>query len=345
MTKKYNVMSLFSGCGGMDYGLEGDFTIFGEHYPENPFTTTFSNDISAPACETLAYNLPHITPHVGSIVDVPESAFPKNVDVVTGGFPCQTFSHAGKREGLDSERGQLYKQMKRVIETTRPKMFIAENVDGLRTSKHGDDSTALDHIVEEFSNVGYDVAYRVLKAIDYGVPQTRVRIIIIGVDKKFGVESILYPQPTHGPGLLPYRTAYDAIEDLWPILDDESAPANHTVKDYSKGKFYPGKMMQGNNQIVKDKPSPTIRAEHHGNIEAHYNTTDGALPAPDYSNVRRLTVRECARLQAFPDSFVFPCSASQAYRQIGNAVPPVLAWHIGAAVAQQLDSLTVSPHH
>lgn len=343
MREKFRVVSLFSGCGGMDYGLEGGFEIFGQKYPKNPFTTVFSNDINAFACETLAYNLPHISPVVGSIADVPDSALPSKVDVVTGGFPCQTFSHSGKREGLESERGQLYRQMKRVVEVTRPKMFIAENVDGLRTSTRGADTTALDHIVAEFEQSGYDVAYQVLKAVDYGVPQTRVRVIIIGVDKKYGVDKVEYPAPTHGTAapLLPYRTAHDSIGDLWSHLGDGTV-ANHAVQDYSKGKFYPGKTMQGNNQIAKDKPAPTIRAEHHGNIEAHYNTTDGKPASPDFSNVRRLSVRECARIQTFPDSFVFPCSASQAYRQIGNAVPPVLAWHIGRAVARQLNNLTAA---
>ena len=238
--------------------------------------------------------------------------------------------------------------MLRVVNIVRPTFFVAENVDGLRTTQHKEQGTALDHIIQEFSNSGYNVCYKVLKTTDYGIPQTRVRIIIVGVkidavktdSAKTAVTArtapnFIFPPVTHGNGLRPYRTSYDAIEDLWG-LEGSTTIRNHSVKDYSKAKFRPGKKMQGNNQIFKDKPAPTIRAEHHGNIEGHYNTVDGKPLASDMSNIRRLSVRECARIQSFPDNFIFPSSASQAYRQIGNAVPPVLAWHIAQAVAQQL---------
>lgn len=326
----------------MDLGFEGGFTVYGQKYSRNPFSTVYANDISEPACATLAKNF-HVTPHVGSIADV-DFASLSHTDVVTGGFPCQTFSHAGKREGLDSERGQLYKQMKNVIEAVRPKIFVAENVDGLRTSKSANDTSALDIIVDEFRDSGYDVTYQVLKAVDYGVPQTRVRIIIIGVDQAYQVQDILYPASTHGgEGQPAVRTAEDGIEDLWEYYTDDTV-MNHGVRNTSQAKFYPGRTMQGNNLISADRPSPTIRAEHHGNIEGHYRTLDGRKVAEDYSNVRRLSVRECARLQSFPDSFLFPVSASSAYRQIGNAVPPVLAWHIAQGVGQMLDSFTLPEH-
>ncbi len=114
-----------------------------------------------------------------------------------------------------------------------------------------------------------------------------------------------YPQATHG-NTLPLITAKDAIDDLWDVLDKTDIP-NHTIKDYSKAKFYPGKKMQGNCQISADKPSPTIRAEHHGNIEGHYKSYN-EKNKEDMLSWRRLSVRECARLQSFPDNFVFPTS-------------------------------------
>lgn len=335
-TEPYKVLSLFCGCGGMDYGFEGGFQIYGQEYSKNPFETVYANDINKYALETFKSNFT-VEPHLGDIAHITEDSFPP-VDVVVGGFPCQTFSHAGKREGLNSPRGQLYKQMKRVIETIRPKVFVAENVDGLRTSRTGKDGSALELIIKEFQETGYDVTYRILKAVDYGIPQTRIRIIIIGVDSKYHIPAILYPAATHGEGLLPYRTAFNAIEDLWTTYHDDDGP-NHGKGNTSQAKFYPGKRMQGNCCIVKDLPSPTIRAEHHGNIEGHYRTLDGKPLNDDYSNARRLSVRECARLQSFPDNFVFPVSAAQAYKQIGNAVPPVLAWHIAQGVATMLNQV------
>lgn len=332
----YKAISLFCGCGGMDLGFEGGFRIYGQDYEKNPFKTVYANDINKYALKTFETNF-KIKPHLGDITTVEESSFPE-VDVVLGGFPCQTFSHAGKREGLNSPRGQLYKQMKRVVETVKPKIFIAENVDGIRTSRASVDDTALNLIVREFQEIGYDVTYKVLKAVDYGVPQTRVRVIIIGVDSRYSLPAILYPAPTHGEGLLPYRTAFDTIDDLWEAYNEETVP-QHGKAYTSQAKFYPGRRMQGNVCISGDAPSPTIRAEHHGNIEGHYRTVDGKPLAADYSNARRLSVRECARIQSFPDSFFFPVSAAQAYKQIGNAVPPVLAWHIAQGTATMLEQI------
>ena len=133
-----------------------------------------------------------------------------------------------------------------------------------------------------------------------------------------------------------WRTAQDGIDDLWDRVNDPSIP-NHTLKDISKAKFYHGKKMQGNNRISAERPSPTIRAEHHGNIEAHYRTI--LEDENDMSGWRRLSVRECARLQSFPDTFNFVTSASSAYKAVGNAVPPVMAWHIARSVYHTLHNL------
>lgn len=331
MNKTFNVLSLFSGCGGMDLGFKGDFNIFGEHYAKNPFNIIYANDIEPQACNTYEYNFKH-TPHCGDVREIDVTKLP-NADIVIGGFPCQDFSLAGKRKGLDAERGRLYQSMKKVIEQLKPIAFVAENVDGIRISKNNTDTSALDIILDDFRNVGYNVVYKALNAADYGVPQNRTRIIIVGIrndiDKK-----MIYPIPTYGINNKSFRTAKDAIDDLWDKIDKTDIP-NHTSKDYSKAKFYPGKKLQGNNRIMADKPSPTIRAEHHGNIEGHYRSIN---PNDDLNvqNWRRLSVRECARLQSFPDDFVFPCAASTAYKEIGNAVPPILAWNIANSLYNSL---------
>jgi len=329
------VASLFSGCGGMDLGFRGDFEVFNRYYEKNNFEIVFANDIMKPACETYEYNFKH-KPVCGDIKDIDIKEIPK-VDVVIGGFPCQDFSHAGKRKGLTSDRGKLYLEMKDVIEHIRPKAFVAENVDGIRTSKKGTDTSALDEIIDDFKSLGYRVVYRVLNSADYGVPQARIRVIIIGIREDLN-KVIYYPKPTNSKEGIenPWMTAKEGIDDLWDKIGSTEV-FNHTDKDYSKAKFYPGKKMQGNYQIKADRPSNTIRAEHHGNIEAHYRTNNISDP-DDMMSWRRLSVRECARLQSFPDNFIYPCSASQAYKQVGNAVPPVLAWHVGRALYYTLNN-------
>ncbi len=327
--KTLKILSLFSGCGGMDLGFCGGFSVFGKKYEKNPYEIVFSNDIKERACQTYAYNFSHL-PLTGDIKDLDYSVLP-SADIVIGGFPCQDFSLAGKRKGLSADRGRLYLEMKKVIEHCKPLAFVAENVDGIRRTSKGDDASALEIILDDFRSIGYNVAYKALNAADYGVPQNRVRIIIIGVRNDLNKE-IKYPAANKTPPM----TAKEAIDDLWNLIDKTDIK-NHTSKDYSKAKFYPGKTMQGNCQIKADKPAPTIRSEHHGNIEGHYRTNNISDPT-DVTGWRRLSVRECARLQSFPDSFVFPVASSDAYKQIGNAVPPLLAWHIARALYISLNS-------
>jgi DNA (cytosine-5)-methyltransferase 1 len=328
IAKQLKVISLFSGCGGMDLGFCGDFNIRGFHFEKNPYEILFSNDIVQKACDTYSHNFKH-NAYCCDIKELDYSILPE-ADIVIGGFPCQDFSLAGKRKGLDADRGRLYLEMKKVIEYIHPMAFVAENVDGIRKSKAGDDTSALDIILDDFRSLGYNVVYRALNAADYGVPQNRVRIIIVGIRNDLN-KKMKYPLPTNGENSdQPWITAKDAIDDLWDMIDKTSI-TNHTSKDYSKAKFYPGKTMQGNCRIKANKPAPTIRSEHHGNIEGHYRTNNPKVP-DDMTGWRRLSVRECARLQTFPDDFEFPVSSSDAYKQIGNAVPPVLAWHIARAL-------------
>ncbi len=326
--KSLKVISLFSGCGGMDLGFRGEFDIFGKHFAKNPYDIVFANDIVQRACDTYEHNFNHKS-HCADIRELDYSLLPE-ADIVIGGFPCQDFSLSGKRKGLSADRGRLYLEMKKVIEHTKPMAFIAENVDGIRRNKSGDDTSALDVILDDFRSLGYTVVYKPLNAADFGVPQNRIRVIIAGIRNDIDKE-MKYPAETHGDTAeLSHITAKDAIDDLWNMIDNTEIK-NHTSRDYSRAKFYPGKTMQGNCQIKADRPAPTIRSEHHGNIEGHYRTSKPETP-DDVSGWRRLSVRECARLQSFPDSFEFPVSPSDAYKQIGNAVPPILAWHIARAL-------------
>lgn len=329
------VISLFSGCGGMDLGFTGGFSSLNNFYPKQPFDIIFANDVFDKACQTYQYNFNHNI-LCEDISNIDDNDIPK-ADIVIGGFPCQDFSLAGKRKGLESERGKLYLQMKRVIQLATPRAFVAENVDGIRKTKGNTSNTsALDTIVKDFSDIGYNVVYQVLNASHYGVAQNRIRVIIVGIRKDIN-KKMYYPKPLFGKlsdDNNPVITSKQAIDDLWELLDNNNINS-HSKNHYSKAKFYPNKKLQGNCKINANKPAPTIRAEHHGNIEAHYRSTNEQNP-DDMQYWRRLTVRECARLQSFPDNFIFPTSTSSSYVQVGNAVPPTMAWHIANALYQSV---------
>lgn len=408
-----NVLSLFSGCGGMDLGFEGGFQVLREsinpringhwnarkendrwvYLPKTRFHTVFADDIRPDAKRAWTeyfskYGIPASDYHDQSIVDLVKlqksnqhAIFPTHVDVVTGGFPCQDFSVAGKRKGFDSDkshtgekreddvpsiesRGQLYMWMREVIGLTRPKVFVAENVKGLTNLKD------VKEIIErDFASVcdgGYIVVpARVLLAANYGVPQSRERVIFLGfrkADLKPEAEKALreqtiaseydpYPIETHAEhpekkgNLLPFVTLRSVFSDL-PEPQDAT---DVDQKKYSKAK-YMGKHCQGQSEVNLEGIGPTIRSEHHGNIEYRRLSKEHGGEHADELNSgleeRRLTIRECARIQTFPDDYKFVLPATQeekgtspsdAYRLIGNAVPPLLAYHIAKRIEDNWD--------
>ncbi len=409
--KRINVLSLFSGCGGMDLGFEGGFLVHKQCINEvlNPefiqeiasenwirlrktsFQTVFANDILKEARTAwihhftkLGYDATNIC-RPESIVDLVKlhkkgfNVFPKNIDIVTGGFPCQDFSVAGKRKGFKSDkdhncnsivgevaseetRGKLYFWMKEVIEITKPKIFIAENVKGL--TNLGD---VKDIIQNDFSSAdgnGYIVLTpKVLHAADYGVPQSRERVIFIGIRKDYLNKKALnaltqkdipneynpYPPITHNFHIKDERLKpFQTLSNIFEGLQEPQESDDLSQKFYSKAK-YMGKHCQGQNEILLDNIGPTIRSEHHGNIEyRRLSKEHGGKYLEELKNglqERRLTPRECALIQTFPPDFEFvfykqystnfAVSPSGAYKIIGNAVPPLLAYHI----ARRIESL------
>jgi DNA (cytosine-5)-methyltransferase 1 len=305
----HNVVSLFSGCGGMDLGFKGGFTFLGNRYKRLPFKITWACELNEAACRTYRQN---VSKHIrqGDIWELMNS-LPQQADVVVGGFPCQDISVNGKGAGIAGKRSGLYRAMVEVVERTRPKIFVAENVKGLLMRHHAD---ALKKVLDDFRAIGYDVTYQLYHAADYGVPQTRERVIIVGTLP--GVKPFEPPKPTLTANS--YITAMEAIHDLSELPEDESI--NHI---WSRANRSPD---QGDRRLVADRAGYTIRAECHGNIQWHYE-----LP-------RRISMREAARIQSFPDSFIFDSKLRETERQVGNAVPPVLAWHIANAVAALLKS-------
>lgn len=407
------VLSLFSGCGGMDIGFEGGFECLGrsvnrDAHPdwvasdlgdgrvrlsETDFETVFANDIrpDAKACWE-GYNGDGDRYVVRSVVDLVREeregakTFPRGVDVVTGGFPCQAFSVSGKRLGFEDRkghdgkrmeidapsiesRGMLYMWMRDVISIVRPKVFVAENVKGLTSL--GDAKEVIEHDFREAGEMGYVVIpARVLHAADYGVPQNRERVIFFGFDRASLTPEALsaldaasqtgdvppewdpYPVPTHyrsdnpADGRKRFVSCSEALDGLPEPGDatDPSQQAFSRCRWLSKG--------QGQTEVPLDGISPTIRSEHHGNIEYRRLSADhGGRHADELSSglpERRLTVRECARIQTFPDDYVFVkgdgtdglgVSASKAYQLIGNAVPPVLAYNIARRLGELWEPL------
>lgn len=299
--KKYSVVSMFSGCGGMDLGFRGGFEVFGRRYRSLPFQIVWANDLNVEACKTYERNLSHpiMRGDVWQLLDrVPASA-----DVLIGGFPCQDISVNGKRAGVNGKRSGLYKAMVEAIKRVKPRVFVAENVKALLRHEEW-----LRQVVGDFEGLGYKLHYQLYQAADYGVPQTRERVLFVGTAQ--GVQP--YAPPTPERSAANWMTAREAIGDL------EDMPQNpHINHIWSLANTSPE---QGNRRLAADRPGYTIRAECHGNIQYHYR-----LP-------RRVSMREAARIQSFPDKFLFFSGLRETERQVGNAVPPVLAWHVANSV-------------
>lgn len=302
-----SVISLFSGCGGMDLGFQGGFVFLGHHYKHLPFKVIWACEINEAACRTYRRN---VSKHIrqGDIWDLIDD-LPSKADVVIGGFPCQDISVNGKGAGIAGKRSGLYRAMVEAVERTKPKIFVAENVKGLLMRHHAD---ALRKVLADFREIGYEVTYQICHAADFGVPQTRERVIIVGTLP--GIKPFEYPKPILSAKS--YVTAMDAIHDLIDLPEDKSI--NHIWSRANRSHD------QGDRKLIADRAGYTIRAECHGNIQWHYE-----LP-------RRISMREAARIQSFPDDFIFDAKLRETERQIGNAVPPVLAWHIAKAVTVSL---------
>jgi len=303
--KKHTLVSMFSGCGGMDLGFKGGFEIFGRRYKSLPFEIVWANDSNIEACKTYERNLRHPI-HRGDVWDL-LNTIPSRADVIVGGFPCQDISVNGKRKGVNGARSGLYKAMIEAIRMTKPRVFVAENVKALLRHEEW-----LQQVVDDFRDLGYAVHFHHYRAADYGVPQTRERVIFVGTAP--GVPPFLPPIPERNAST--WMSASEAISDLEGL---NAAPQINHI--WSAANISPE---QGNRRLLPNRPGYTIRAECHGNIQFHYR-----LP-------RRISMREAARIQSFPDKFIFVSGLRQIERQVGNAVPPILAWHIATSVLECL---------
>jgi DNA (cytosine-5)-methyltransferase 1 len=302
-----------------------------------PFETVFQNDILPEAkqiCELngWASSSPAEGPAGYQLKDVRDLlrdnfAFPA-ADVITGGFPCQDFSHAGKRQGFDSNRGNLYQSYVELVRRVRPIIFVAENVNGLLTMP----GEPIKKIVEDFSAVGYEVKYQLIKCEEFGIPQTRWRVIIMGLrlDKRerLSADSSDWNLITENK-----RTCH--IGNYFRHLAEPDQSDDPAQQIYSKAALLA--KGQGQKEVGMNEFGPTMRAEHHGNIE--FRRLTGGKNEPGLPQ-RRLTVREAALIQTFPPQCILTDvkKSSKAYKPIGNAVPPLLGYLIARKVQQILEA-------
>jgi len=398
MKKKYKIASLFSGCGGLDLG-----------FIQHDFEVVWANDFFKEAVETYQYNIgDHIV--YGDITKIHSNQIPDDIDIVLGGFPCQGFSVANTKRNMEDNRNFLYKELLRIIKDKQPKFFVAENVKGLLSMQKGE---VIRMIVDDFKALGYHVDYKLLRASDYGVPQNRERVFIIG--NNIGVKNP-FPEITHGlkndlfnDKIKPFNNVKDAIgkyntirtRDI-PFMYGDEMIYNHVARTNVADKFWGRKHDVNQHEICdylkvwrkKSGLSTKKIDEHFGyaHTAGHWFRKDnnsGSIPKPtdwwelkkllgfddkfdkqvtEYelkpisyeqslrinnwetpsdtltatgpeihpNKERRLSVRECAILQTFPNDFVFFGSLGNMYKQIGNAVPVLLANKIAKLIKNEL---------
>lgn len=399
MNDKYKIASLFSGCGGLDLG-----------FIQSGFEVVWANDFFKEAVETYRNNIgDHIV--YGDITKISSLDVPNNFDILLGGFPCQGFSVANTKRSMEDKRNFLYKELLRIIRDKQPKFFVGENVKGLLSMQQG---KVIQMIVDDFRSLGYNVEYRLLKASDYGVPQHRERVVIIG--NRLGLNNP-FPKITHGlendlfnDSLKPYVTVKEVIGHLAKVRTRDTEfelngkiiynhVARTNVADTFWGRKYPvnqheicdylkywraksgwstkrvdehfGYAHTAGHWFRKDNnsgsiPNPSdwwelkkilgfddkydkavtelelkeIKFEQSlriNNWETPSDTITATGPEIHPNRERRMSVRECAIIQTFPDDFIFYGSLGNMYKQIGNAVPVLLGKRIAEAIKKELD--------
>jgi len=327
MSKVYKVASFFTGLGGMDLGGEGDFDYLGQHYHKNPLKTVYAMDFDKPICDIYNANFgiecQHKDINLVSADEIPDH------DILTGGFPCQSFSVIAqnpKRLGYDDDKkGKLFFEMCRILKEKKPAVFVAENVKGLLSANKGE---AFPLVIQEFENAGYHVKYKVLNASHYGVPQKRERVFIVGFRDKQAYDAFEFPEPV----TLDKPRIIKEIIDPEHTIEDKNYFSERAVEGMKTTK-HAKTMNKGRAQDV-NLPSNTVGAHL---AKVSLNSTDPVLCID--GRYRMFTPREVARIQSFPESFILPGSRTTNYKALGNAVAPVVMWHVTQSIVRALKAV------
>lgn len=314
-----NIVSLFSGAGGLDLGLK-----------QSGHKIIWANDIDPDAVKTYQENIgKHII--LEDIGNLRDDELP-SADVVVGGFPCQGFSLANRKRDGNDARNTLYLQFLRVVKETKPLYFLAENVRGILSLEKG---LAIEKIMFDFSSIGYRVKYKLFNVADFGAPQSRMRVIIAGTREDLPIEADFeFPNATHSKKCINQLKSWVSIsEGISGIPDPDQHPDALPNQVYSKYKVT-NRNFTGHRTTDPNKPSPTILARGNGG--------GGVCAIQHPKNHRRLSVRESAAIQTFPNNFKFSGAMNSQYRQVGNAVPVIFARVLGISLfnaKNRLDNL------
>ncbi|OQX78930.1 MAG: hypothetical protein B6D64_05635 [Bacteroidetes bacterium 4484_276] len=390
--REIKVLSLFSGCGGLDLGVMGDFEFKGKKYKKNKFSIAFSNDFDKAATKVYNKNIKYFKHNIteSDIALLDHQEIP-DFDFLIGGFPCQPFSSAGLRKGIIDDRGTLFENAIEMFQISidkgkKPIGFMFENVRGIMSSKMPDGTTVPDEIVKRMELLGYNTNYKLIKASNYGVPSNRYRLFIVGFKEELGYFDYNLMDEVVAENNIPNvkRSPYNLY--LGSVLCDipKDAPQKNDYWKYSPAgqkmvesigfcedgknelkKFKENKSLSEISETItqgrswKNMPyedlTPRFRkiwddpkkyrapnfyrrfalGEINGTITASAQPENCGITHP--FEHRRFTVREIARIQSFPDDFEFPYTTiANAYKVIGNAVPPVLGWVFAKSVEKFL---------
>jgi DNA (cytosine-5)-methyltransferase 1 len=331
-----NIVSFFAGAGGLDLGFE-----------KAGFNVIWANEYDKDIWETYEKNHEKTILDRRSIVNIESNEVPE-CDGIIGGPPCQSWSEAGSLRGINDKRGQLFYDFIRILEAKQPKFFLAENVSGMLLERHRE---ALKNIKEMFKNAGYRLSFKLLNASDFDVPQDRKRVFFVGIREDLGFE-FKFPQPLKKKVTLKQAIA-DLKDSVVPAKDGNKANKENCKipnHEYMVGGF--SSMFMSRNRVRSwDEQSFTIQAGgRHAPIHPQapkmkFIEQNVRIFVPGKEDLyRRLSVRECARIQTFPNDFIFHYNnISAGYKMIGNAVPVNLAKHIAISIKSQIENVENEP--
>lgn len=327
------ILSLFSGCGGLDLGFE-----------KAGFEITIANEFDSTIWETFKINHPKTKLLECDIKNVQEKDLPKDIDGIIGGPPCQSWSEAGAMRGINDSRGQLFFEYIRLLKIVKPKFFLAENVSGMLSSKHKD---AVDNFITLFKECGYDVSLTLVNAKDYGVAEERKRVFYIGFRNDLNIKFEFPEGSTKDDGLK--VTLRDVIWDLKDNVVPAGSKNYHNPKAVNNNEYFVGAyspiFMSRNRVKSWDEQAFTVQASGR-QCQLHPQAPKMVFISQNKrefvkgkeSLYRRMSVREIARIQGFPDTFQFVYDyVDNAYKMIGNAVPVNLAYEIAIEIKKVLD--------
>tara|TARA_B100001250_G_scaffold409327_1_gene433453 strand:- start:244 stop:1263 length:1020 start_codon:yes stop_codon:yes gene_type:complete len=330
INNKLKTISLFCCAGGADLGLTGGFKYLNKIYKKHPTEIIHASDIDQKAINSYNLNFKNkgIAENIRSLDFSSLSG-----DLIIGGFPCQAFSTVNPTKNPDKKENQLFWEMANVIKLIKPRVFIAENVKGFYQLKKG---KYFKQALNIFNNIGYKTFHTILNASDFGAPQKRQRLFIVGFNNSIAPKNFNFPSPTHGDHPLRKKAILDDVIDSLIPNDEKYYFSKRAVEGAKRAK------PNMKRALAQDLNDQCLTITSHL-AKVSINSRDPVLLVDEKNEkYRRFTPTEAARIQSFPERFKFSGSEADAYRQIGQAIPPVLMWHLTKSVIETLNKLPQS---